>query len=255
MFSKEFLFLFPIEKFFLQGSIRSYNSAFLSTYLPSHLNDPECDQSQTVFNIQTTDLIEYSFDEYLAERLDIILDVAALSFNQALSKGNNDQIRTYFGTNWKLFFKSNSKLLSRLPLCHQKLINFQNYVESKIGGIKDMELSHSYLLNDLNNNRIEKLFDLLTEENFVHSTMDEFRNAFTGKGIKQGIRWLTVSPKTKKFTQVPMLYFIKKLADNNLIDRKDYYSQDVVLKKIVYVFRKPDGEKFQPKTLALQKVR
>lgn len=90
--------------------------------------------------------------------------------------------------------------------------------------------------------KIEKLFSLLTQSpSLINCKKNEFKKAFTGKQLDEGIHWLVVA-RNNQTSKVSLFYFINQLILNNHLD-------SIILndlnKYVKYVFRDFKGNEFK----------
>lgn len=104
---------------------------------------------------------------------------------------------------------------------------------------------YSYILTAENPETIiDKLYTELINQQpnpLIHCTKEEFINAFTGKEVTEGIKWLIIG-KNKKTSKPSLFYFIDKLIDSGLISKSIYNDYN---KYIKYIFRDKDGNELQ----------
>lgn len=123
------------------------------------------------------------------------------------------------------------------PFIGNKLQELLNFIDKYVVG--DVRGTHnSYCLNpEIDQNKLQTLFNLLKNISIIDSSENEFINAFTSREVKYGIKWLDKA-KSGDLNKQSIFYLIEKLIDQKiiLVVANNNYN-----KKIEYVFRDHDG--------------
>ena len=151
-----------------------------------------------------------------------------------------------------------SELLEKFPFLSNYLQKIKNHIKSyttsglSISNVKPLSLSIRLGEGEDETDKIKKLFKLLVlDQPLIECTFEDFALSFTNKQTINGINWLVRNPKNKDQTSKPsLIYFLRLLADNNIIE-KSYYSSENLL--ILNVFRNFDGSSFTSNQISTSK--
>ncbi len=88
-------------------------------------------------------------------------------------------------------------------------------------------------------NKIDKLYQLLTNDPpFISCNKEEFKRAFTGKELHNGIHWLVKTKNKIHYNKRSLVYFVERLIDHNHLSSA---TNDNINKHLGYTFRNGDG--------------
>lgn len=89
---------------------------------------------------------------------------------------------------------------------------------------------------------IGRFYKMMAKEmHLIDSTPEEFENAFTGKEVTVGIKWL-VRGKNKQISKVSLFYLIEELINNGFLSKSLFNDMN---KHVKYVFRDNQGNEFK----------
>ena len=146
------------------------------------------------------------------------------------------------------------------------LPKYKNYIKDKIikhtnmlvdvnGKLTDttttfdikQQISIQSLFTNFPIHKIEKLYLLLTQgKPFIAAEETDFINAFSGRGVSMGIKWLVKGSRNKKDISKPTLfYLIEQLMEIGLIKK----NQDDLKTIVLTLFRDEDGNCFKSGSL------
>jgi len=109
------------------------------------------------------------------------------------------------------------------------------------------QISIQSLFTNFPIHKIEKLYLLLTQgKPFIAAEETDFINAFSGRGVSMGIKWLVKGSRNKKDISKPTLfYLIEQLMEIGLIKK----NQDDLKTIVLTLFRDEDGNCFKSGSL------
>ena len=97
--------------------------------------------------------------------------------------------------------------------------------------------------------KIQRLYQLLTKNEipFIEADEEEFINAFSGKGVVAGIKWL-VKGKNKEISKPSLFYLIEQLEKGGFIN--DNNNPSFLKEVVLTLFRDENNTPFAPTTLS-----
>lgn len=164
------------------------------------------------------------------------------TIQKTIVNGGNTELFISFQENFleKLLINSKKFYPSRTQ-AQESIIELQTY----LGDIKTLKKVNSsssqiFSFNFLAENRIDtlkKFYQNLVDSNIIECSKEEFINAFTGKKVEKGIKWM-VKGKNGYTSKTSLFYFLDELIENNFIETSVISDLN---KYVKYTFRDKDG--------------
>lgn len=164
-----------------------------------------------------------------------------------LESKKTESFSNYLISNYN--FLINSKAYNEFSFLKKYFDRIKNtislYSESSIDvnnqtNVKSNNLFYSFTLLSENeseqDNILTNLHNQLTTQSIIECSKQDFFNAFTGKEVTKGIKWLVLA-KNKQTSKVSLFYFLDKLIEKGFIARGVINDLN---KYVNYIFR--DGE-------------
>jgi len=199
-------------------------------------------------------LLEHYFRGHLLQKMinDFLEQYHLLIYSNINDDKINQKYKNYYLKTVEEIF--NDKILSEFSFLSEYKGYLQNEIEKHVDVLTSPSLdckNKKSIRNPLFANfpvpKIKRLYHLLTESAFIEADEEEFVNAFSGKEITTGIKWL-VTGKNKDISKPSLFYFINQLAEKGFINNRD---KDIkVLKQIVSLFRDKKNNHFDPQRLS-----
>lgn len=152
--------------------------------------------------------------------------------------------------------KNHLELFTKFPICEKPFVTIETYLldkyEEKLSTKENKKETSIQNLSFANFHihKIQKLYRLLTKNPaFIEADEKEFVNAFSGKEINTGIKWLVKNSRNNKDISKPSLfYLIEQLIKNGYISNNNNSSflKDISLS----LFRDESGNSFSSGSLA-----